>query len=311
VVHKLERLLNLLALLLDTGHPLSAEEIREQIPGYSDDPVAFRRTFERDKAELRDMGVPVSVERIPGTEPPQDGYRVDRRASAGQDPQLEPDELAALYLAANMVRVGDLPGSDPFWKLGGSPTAPGGGAEDEDVVGIPGDPNLPPLFDATAAGRRVRFRYRDESRAVSPHQLAFSRGHWYLWGYDHLRAGVRSYRIDRIDGVVEVLAEPADRPAPGTRHRPLPGWELGDAEPVAALLLVDADQTPWAAHQLGEAAVVERRPDGSAVFRLTVSNPEGFRSFVLTFLDHAEVLAPPELRADVVAWLTRLAGGRS
>lgn len=300
---KLERLLNLLALLLDTGHPLTAEEIQARVPGYSDDHAAFRRTFERDKAELREMGVPVEVARVPGTEPPQDGYRVDRRAYAGQDPQLEPDELAALYLAANMVRVGDLPLGDPFWKLGGNPS----GAAGEDLVDIPAHPNLPPLFDAAASGRQVRFRYNDALRTVDPHQLGFSRGHWYLWGFDHLREEVRAYRVDRIQGDVEVLGAAAARPEGRTRHRALAGWELGDAEPVDALLLVDADQTAWAAHQLGEDAVVERRDDGSAVFRLTVSNPEGFRSFVLTFLEHAEVLEPPELRRDLIDWLERLA----
>jgi proteasome accessory factor B len=304
-VSKLERLLNLLSLLLATERPVAAEDIRSKVPGYSADGEAFRRTFERDKAELRDMGIPVEVRTVPGIDPPVDGYLVDRKAYAGSDPQLEPDELAALHLAANLVRVGDLPAEDAFWKLGGAPAA----AAEGDLVEIPALPGLAPLYEAATAGRPVRFRYRDTVRTVDPHQLAFERGHWYLWGHDHVRDEVRSYRVDRVQGGVEVLDGPLSHPPDGRRHRALPGWELGDGDALEAMLLVDADQTAWALHQLGDDAIAERRADGSTVFRLTVRNPEGFRSFVLTFLEHAEVLSPPELRQDVIDWLETIAAG--
>jgi predicted DNA-binding transcriptional regulator YafY len=71
---------------------------------------------------------------------------------------------------------------------------------------------------------------------------------------------------------------------------------------------VDAVQAPWIVDHLGMEAVVERPDDGSVVVELPVTNRESFRSFVLTFLDHAEVLEPVELRDDMVGWLERLAG---
>jgi predicted DNA-binding transcriptional regulator YafY len=49
--------------------------------------------------------------------------------------------------------------------------------------------------------------------------------------------------------------------------------------------------------------VAEERSDGSVVVTMAVTNRQNFRSFLLTFLDHAEVLEPADLRADVVAWL--------
>jgi predicted DNA-binding transcriptional regulator YafY len=61
---------------------------------------------------------------------------------------------------------------------------------------------------------------------------------------------------------------------------------------------------------LGEDAVVEQRDDGSVVVALAVVNRDAFRAFVLDLLDHAEVLAPPELRAELVTWLTQLARDR-
>ena len=84
-------------------------------------------------------------------------------------------------------------------------------------------------------------------------------------------------------------------------------WELGDGDPIDARILVDADQAVWAAHHVGTDAVVETRPDGSVVLALTVRNNDAFRSFVLSFLEHAEVLEPPQLRAEIIDWLLALA----
>jgi predicted DNA-binding transcriptional regulator YafY len=75
-------------------------------------------------------------------------------------------------------------------------------------------------------------------------------------------------------------------------------------------VLVDADQAAVAIAEVGDDAVVERRDDGSVVLELAVTNRDGFRSFVLGFLDHAEVLAPDELRDDVVDWLRALVAPR-
>ena len=89
--------------------------------------------------------------------------------------------------------------------------------------------------------------------------------------------------------------------APGVQLEP---WQLGEGEPVEARVLVDADQAPLGrCSTSAPGAVVEERADGSVVVALAVTNRDGFRSFVLTFLDHAEVLGPAELRADVVGWL--------
>ena len=89
---RLERLLNLTAALLNTDRPLTAAELREQVPGYPEgDKATFRRAFERDKEALRDMGIPVLTTEIPGSEPPELGYRIRRADYALRDPGLTPD----------------------------------------------------------------------------------------------------------------------------------------------------------------------------------------------------------------------------
>jgi proteasome accessory factor B len=311
-VDKLERLMNLVAVLLDTSRPLSAEELRDKVPGYPDGGPTFHRAFERDKDDLREMGVPLDVEQIPGTDPPRDGYRIPRDRYYLADPGLDPDELAALHLAVSTVQIGGRAGAEALWKLGGVIAADGVGsppAGGEPVASLPGDPRLAALFGAVSERRRVRFAHAGVDRLVDPHRLDFRRGRWYLTGHDHEREAERSYRLDRIEGDVHVddPAEAFARPATvraGAERQP---WELGDDEPVEARVHIDADQAGWAVQLAGEEAVAERADDGAVVLVLPVSNPVAFRSFVLTFLEHAEVLDPPELRADVIGWLEGIA----
>jgi proteasome accessory factor B len=309
---KLERLLNLTALLVDTPRPLSAQEIHERMEGYPDDQVAFRQAFERDKKDLRELGIPIAVETVPGTMPAIDGYRIPKDSFYLKDPGLTPEELAALHLAASAVRLEGTAVDEGLAKLdvaaghtnGGPGSLAGAGL---DVTALPARSDLGALFGAVVDRRPVRFTYRGEERRVDPYRLDFQRGRWYLSGFDHRRDAERVYRLDRIEGDVEVLDAPAfDRP-PAVPPAQVNSWQAGEGEPIVATLAVDAEQAPWVVDNLGSDVVSETRADGSIVVELPVTNRDSFRSFALTFLDHAEVLGPQELRDDMVAWLEALA----
>jgi predicted DNA-binding transcriptional regulator YafY len=305
-VSRLERLLNLTAALLNASRPLTAADIAEQVPGYPSiaEKQTFRRAFERDKELLRDMGIPVQVADVPGSDPPEPGYLIRRDDYALRDPGLDPDELAAIHLATAAVRMEGLPGTEAIWKLGGAPEEPGDGVT---LAALPAIPQLVPLFGAVAERAPVSFGYRGEARTVDPHRLSFSRGRWYLDGWDHAREDDRQFRLDRIEGEVTVgTGGSFERPA-RSAGGPAQPWELGVDEAVVARVRVDADQAGWALDHLDGAMIVERAADDSVVVELTVTNRDAFRSFVLGFLEHAEVLSPPELRAELLAWLRGVA----
>jgi len=307
-VDKLERLLNLISALLETSRPLTAEELRERVPGYPDAKASFRRAFERDKDELREMGVPLVLEPIEGIDPPTEGYRIDRSRYYLRDPGFEPDELEALHLAATTVRLDGVEGADALWKLGGVIEADGEEpAIDGALASLPSDPNLATLYQACSERRTATSTYHDERREVDAQRVGYQRGHWYLTGWDHARDAERNFRLDRIEGVVTTGPPRAFASRGATSVLPDDPWRLGDGDEVTARLLVDADHAAWAARQLGDQVTTEHRPDGTVVFDVAVTNWPAFRSFVLTFLDHAEVLAPPELRAEMVEWLREAA----
>jgi predicted DNA-binding transcriptional regulator YafY len=306
---KLERLLNLTAALLETSRPLTAVEISAKVPGYPKDKVAFHRAFERDKEDLREMGVPLVTAEIIKDELPELGYRIPKDQYYLRDPGLQPDELAALHLAASAVRLDGIQGAGALWKLGGVPIAAAGAAGDEaHLVAIPTDERVVTLFTAVADRRPVTFRYRDEDRTVDPYRLDFQRGRWYVSGFDHARGEERNFRLDRVEGGVDAGAPRSfERPATGMPGAQLEPWQLGEGDPVLGRVLIDADQAAIAVSALGDEAVAEQRVDGSVVVELAVTNQDGFRSFVLGFLEHAEVLGPDDLRAGFVEWLEALA----
>lgn len=308
-MNKLERLLNLTAVLLATPRPLTADELRERVEGYPPPGPSFHRAFERDKDDLRVLGIPLLVERTSAGDQ-LDGYRIDPDDYYLPDPGLEPDELAALHLASLAIRLDGMGEREALWKLGGMVDT-GESLADQTVASLPSDPALVPLFQAIVDRQQVSFTYRDNERFVDPWRLDFQRGRWYLTGFDHLRGEDRNYRLDRIEGDVVQSGRQVQQPGP-TRpvaDRPIPAWELGADEPTIAKIRVDAELVQAAHRQLGpEVAAAQAAPDGSAVFEVPVVNYDAFRAFVLGFLHRAELVEPLEWRADIVAWLEKIVG---
>ena len=306
---KLERLLDLTAALLSSPRPLSAEELRQRMPAnaYSPEKAAFRRTFERDKADLRAIGMPIRTAMLYRLDPPVEGYEIRSSDYAGRDLRFSPDELAALHLAANLVRLegGAGRGLARLGAAAGSDAHTGSDAGATVAVGeLPFHESVATLMGAAAARRAVSFAYRGSRREVEPWRLSFYRGHWYLVGRDQLQSEARLFRVDRIEDAVEVLGASFTTVGAGPDPRTTRPWEFGDGEPVEVKLLVDADQASWACHRAGVTA--EPRPDGAVVLDLRVRDVNALRYFALDFLDHAEILEPQWLRDEFVDWLKAL-----
>ncbi len=305
---KLDRLLNLTAALLDTGVPLTAEELRSRVPGYSSgSDEAFHRAFERDKDDLRELGIPIETVTVEHHEQPRAAYTIHPETYALPDPGFDLDELAAIQLAAAAVQLEGLDDEpdEALRKLGGTPLT---NYTPETLGEVPTPAVLLDLFVAVLEHRTITFRYGDDERRVHPYRLQFERGRWYVTGFDLERGARRSFRLDRIadglDSGAPGAFEPPSDPV-GVRLRP---WELGDEEPEEALLLLDPEVSRAVLNEDPGLRVHERREDGAVVLALTVRNPVALRGFVLNLLDRAELLSPERMRQDLIDSLIAMAG---
>jgi proteasome accessory factor B len=211
-----ERLVNLVLCLLSSLQYLPAERIRRIVPGYVDAPSdeAFFRMFERDKAELRELGVPLETGRTPGFDAGE-GYRIARRDYELPDIDLEPDEAAAVALAARFWDSPQLAGAahGALLKL----RAAGVEVDTEPSAVVQPrvratEPALTPLISAVQDGQVVIFPHRGHpaaepaTRTLEPWGVVSWRGRWYVVGHDRDRNATRCFRVSRIVGPVRTVS---------------------------------------------------------------------------------------------------------
>ena len=308
----LERLTNLVALLLETRRPLTLEEITHELRGqYPARDPARRTAFERDKRQLRDEGVPLEQTVLSGDRAGATGYWIDRSRYALPDLGLTDDETRALQLAVATVHLGEDWGGDALLKIGPPELAAAPG-ERPIVAALASSPDLPQLFAANGERATVSFGYRGRARRLDPYGLLARSGFWYVMGFDHDAGEVRTYRVDRIEGPVV--------PGPGGAFEIPAGFDpadtfpadakmVGEGEVVSARVWISAAQAPTVVRELGEAAVAERRPGGDLVVTVPYANRWALRAWVMGLVDDAEILEPEDLRAEMVRWLEELAAG--
>jgi proteasome accessory factor B len=301
-MRRIERLINLIAALLDTRRPLTANEIRERIAGYQTENVeAFRRAFERDKAELREMGIPIELVK---DDEDHDAYLIPPQKYYMPDLDLQPDELAALKLAADAVLGAGDQASAALRKLSV-------GSED-DAVSTPQvvwgadvaaeQPLLGPLLSALVDKRPLHFEYEAGDgerthRHIRPYSLVHRRGHWYLIGLDVDRDAIRSFKVSRI--VEEPRAGQGSYEVPSDldveAHVGVEPWEIGSGERTQALIRFDPELAWWPRQNMRDLASKDLS-DGTSEISMPVTNYDALVSWVLGFGDRVEIVEPKEAR---------------
>lgn len=216
-VTRTERLLNLVIALLAAEYPVSRAMIQQSVAGY--DPsatvAAFERMFERDKDELRGMGVPIRTITDSGGE--VQGYLIDSEDYEQQTVDLSVDELSVLAVAARVwdeavlapaavTALRKLEATNSSQRIPVPPQTFGSLAITEAA--------FLPLLRAVREHRVVTFEYRKPGeseagkREIEPWSISSQDGHWYLRGWDTDRGEMRSFRLSRITGQVTLTSKP-------------------------------------------------------------------------------------------------------
>jgi predicted DNA-binding transcriptional regulator YafY len=350
-VTKTERWLNLIAFLLDHHYPVAREELLGQVDDYAADwnscdatrRESARRKFERDKKELRDLGVvletrPVEVEHtdqaVEGyllrprdfylpyidvrTRPPRSGSRAYGLPSV----TLEPEEVPVLRRAAERVaRLSD--------------TALGAAArsalrklsfdrpeldvrEGERLLAAPAregfDREFATLLAALRSRHAVACRYysirrdAESERVIEPYGMMLSWGRWYCVGRARDRKALRVFRVDRMQGVNELKDDEFHVPRAFDIQTYLnrSPWELSDAKPTAARIRVAFPQSRWV---VGEGLGRVLKPvtkDGGVELEFSVRAKDPFLRWLLTLGPQVEVLTPKTLQRDLASLRERI-----
>lgn len=325
---KFERLINLMILLLEASRPMTSAEIRQTVPGYGDQKIeTFKRTFERDKSDLREMGIPVERQTVdPFDEEP--GYRIPKEKYYLPDLELSNDEVAALWVAAGLLKIED-PGSAwaALMKLGGTPPTEADDSSQLKWFSVDIGLNMRGLakgFEAVSERKTVTFPYRSSSkpptgkkskaktkaskrtqkRTVDPYGIVHRKGSWYLVGRDHDRDDQRSFRFDRMEGDLKILEPTASGPQfevpEGFEPQAAlaaPPFVQGDEVVAEARVLLDAP-TALAIERSDPWVGLESADEG-AIARIDVTDQAGFINWVLWLGEGAEIIEPPELREAI------------
>ncbi|MEU5715124.1 WYL domain-containing protein [Streptomyces sp. NPDC020403] len=313
-IAKAERLMNLALCLLGTRRPLSKRELRGSIEAYLEAGTdeSFNRMFERDKDDLRELGLVIeTVENLDG----DTGYLARRDSNRLPPITLDAEEAAALGLAAKVWQQARLAGaaSGALQKLraAGMPEA-----EDAYEVHSALEPRIPvheaafePLMLACRDRRPVTFDYRKansarpEQRQVEPWTLECWRGHWYLAGWDRERSAERVFRLSRISGRVRSRAGAFTAPVPDvvTVRETVESWAGETATRTARIRL-----RAGAGYPLRSRAISVREL-GDGWDELEIPYGHGLDAWLVEFGPDVVVSEPADLRADVMDRLRAVA----
>jgi len=335
-----ERILSLLMLLLDAQGPVSRAEIFQRIPAYrTTNPTAGERKFERDKDELRALGVPLVEQQERGEGNEQAMYRVSRRSYGMHPVQLDDDERIALILAAEALRGSEglvyrELADDALRKLTfdtGKPRLPA-----QLGITLPTREqskrtrmHLAIIGTAIEARKRLTLTYESgggtTARVVDPYAAVYVDGNWQLIGHCHLRKQPRTFRVDRIRKLEMA-------PCPGTKDFERPAdfnlrtyvqrspwvFQAGESALAMDVVLDIGPERAWMADEdFGPGSTREALGadeaggEGWTRVRFRSGNPGYIVTRVLDACGNLRVVAPAELRTRVRELAGRIAGANS
>jgi proteasome accessory factor B len=312
---KTERLLGLVVCLLSTRRYLTADQIRQAVPGYPEQDDLFKRMFERDKEDLRDLGVPLET----GVNHPFDddpGYRIRQQAYELPELRLEADEAAVLGLAARVWQRAALEGAaaGALLKLraagieaGDDRPAPHG---IEPRLGTP-EPAFGPLWEAVRDRRPVAFSYRaagrsePQRRELEPWGVVNRHGRWYVAGWDRGRGATRVFRLSRIAGTVKFGGPPGSSTVPdGADVRELVrDWDSVPTREHTAVLRVRSGAGVGLRQHAVSVRADDSVPPGWDLVTTRFADVGSFADYAASFGPDAVVVDPPDLREAVIARL--------
>ena len=304
---KNERLVNLTIALLATKRYLTKNEIFRNIEGYEGSAEAKERMFERDKDDLRKLGIQIEVGGLDPLFDDEAGYRIRPESYALSLRDLTPTQVTLLSLAAQAWQ--DAAFTDLSQQALRKLTSIG---LDTDSSQLPvmapkligADENLRSALDALTSLTTIEFDYLNiqgiaQKRQLQVYGVQARKSNWYLIGLDTEKGAIRNFRVDRIQGVVTTLGKAQSYVIPAT-------FEIAELEPVIETPLAVLQVRPGAGYQLRRMATTIETADDWDLLEVPIFDLDFITNLVLWHGEDVIVSSPVQLRSAVVAALEKL-----
>lgn len=305
---KTERLVNLTIALLATKRYLTKSEIFRTVDGYEGSDDSKERMFERDKDDLRNLGIEIEVGSFDPLFEDEPGYRIKPENYQFQLGEVNAQEITLLSLAAEAWRGASL-GSSALTALN-KLHAIGIESDTELLLGlaptvVTEDANLGVAISAIASRTTLSFDYLNEelkaqSRALEPYALTSRYGYWYVLGRDLGREAIRIFRLDRISGALKLQGRAAS-------------FEIPEDVDISAAFSISTDlRTAQIFLRDGRGLNLRNRarqisdattPVGWQKFEIDYRDHQRFVEEILWYGDDLIVSAPQELRVEIIGHL--------
>lgn len=304
---KNERLVNLTIALLATKRYLTKNEIFRNIEGYEGSAEAKERMFERDKDDLRKLGIQIEVGGLDPLFDDEAGYRIRPESYALSLRDLTPTQVTLLSLAAQAWQ--DAAFTDLSQQALRKLTSIG---LDTDSSQLPvmapkligADENLRSALDALTSLTTIEFDYLNiqgvaQKRQLQVYGVQARKSHWYLIGLDTEKSAIRNFRVDRIQGVVTTVGKAQSYAIPAT-------FEIAELEPVIETPLAVLQVRPGAGYQLRRLATTIETADDWDLLEVPIFDLGFVTSMVLWHGEDVIVSSPAQLKSAVVSALEKL-----
>lgn len=304
---KNERLVNLTIALLATKRYLTKNEIFRNIEGYEGSAEAKERMFERDKDDLRKLGIQIEVGGLDPLFDDEAGYRIRPESYALSLRELTPTQVTLLSLAAQAWQ--DAAFTDLSQQALRKLTSIG---LDTDSSQLPimapkligADENLRSALDALTSLTTIEFDYLNiqgvaQKRQLQVYGVQARKSHWYLIGLDTEKNAIRNFRVDRIQGVVTSIGKAQSYVIP-------PSFEITELELAIETPLAVLQVRPGAGYQLRRMATTIETADDWDLLEVPIFDLGFVTSLVLWHGEDVIVSSPTQLKSAVTSALEKL-----
>jgi proteasome accessory factor B len=300
---KTERLVNLTLALLASKRFLKKSEILRTVAGYEGSVESMDRMFERDKDDLRALGIEIEVGDLDAFFDDEPGYRISRDSYSLEVPGLSPREIAYLSLAAN------------FWKDSTLTPAAQSGIRKLKSLGIPAAMDLAStieyrfenpkialleIAEAIDQSRQLEFEYQGSEvskRKLAPYRVLLWNGFWYLVGLDLVKVEIRMFKLSRVIGEIKAVGKKNAFSIPT------------DFEVTSVLPTFEPDSLNTAKVAIRKGEAITLRSSGKLlseseltdVFEFNYDLAASFLRTLIWYGDSVEILEPKELQDQIMA----------